>query len=333
MVKSKKILPNLKDLELVRGEIKKIPNKKGEYLRKVHYGCYLLCSESGLRISEAVGFDLNAKTRKGLYRIEKPKGKKERLIYVPKEVIQELKQNNWQPHQTNRFNFYHFLRKIKQEINISPKTELTPHNLRRAFATYQAESGMPLPVLQKLLGHSSIRTTALYWKDIYSDDNDPNNILAGKKWLEGKEPPKTPPTIEEKLPIQPLRNSEPSIIKNKPVIAAKKPDNSLLKSGKGNNSTITNYQPQKLISEISSKTPEKFSLNTNEQLPLITNGEQPTNKEQILLIKIKQLEKELVKVKAENEKLRVENKHLKALINQDQETETKILQPLPLKGK
>ena len=62
MVKSKKILPNLKDLELVRGEIKKIPNKKGEYLRKVHYGCYLLCSESGLRISEAVGFDLENKT-------------------------------------------------------------------------------------------------------------------------------------------------------------------------------------------------------------------------------------------------------------------------------
>jgi len=51
MVKSKKILPSLKELELVRGKIKKIPNKKGEYLRRVHYGCYLLCSESGLRIS------------------------------------------------------------------------------------------------------------------------------------------------------------------------------------------------------------------------------------------------------------------------------------------
>jgi hypothetical protein len=62
MVKNKKILPSLKDLEQVKGEIKNIPNKKGEYLRKIHYGCYLLCSESGLRISEAVKFDLSAKT-------------------------------------------------------------------------------------------------------------------------------------------------------------------------------------------------------------------------------------------------------------------------------
>lgn len=162
MVKSKKILPSLKELELVRGKIKNIPNRKGEYLRKTHYGCYLLCSQAGLRISEAVKFDLNSKTRKGLYRINKTKGKKERFVYVPKEVIKELKSQNWKQNQTNRFNFYHFLKKIKQETNISPKTELTPHNLRRAFATYHAENGMPLPVLQKLLGHSSIRTTALY---------------------------------------------------------------------------------------------------------------------------------------------------------------------------
>ena len=90
----KKILPSLKDLELVRGIIKNIPNRRGEFKRKNHYGCFLLCSESGLRISEAVKFDLNAKTRKGLYRIEKPKGKKERYVAVPKKVIQELKENN-----------------------------------------------------------------------------------------------------------------------------------------------------------------------------------------------------------------------------------------------
>jgi hypothetical protein len=59
MVKNKKLLPSLKDLEQVKGKIKQIPNKRGEFLRKIHYGCYLLCSESGLRVSEAVRFDLN----------------------------------------------------------------------------------------------------------------------------------------------------------------------------------------------------------------------------------------------------------------------------------
>jgi site-specific recombinase XerD len=90
----KKILPSLAELELVSKKIKNVPNRQGEYLRKVHYGCYLLCSESGLRISEAVKFDLNAKTRKGLYRITKTKGKKERFVYVSREVVKELKKNN-----------------------------------------------------------------------------------------------------------------------------------------------------------------------------------------------------------------------------------------------
>jgi len=90
----KKTFPSLGELELVRKGIENIRNKRGEFLQGIHYGCYLLCSESGLRISEAVKFDLNSKTRQGLYRISKPKGKKERLVYVSPQVIKELKKNN-----------------------------------------------------------------------------------------------------------------------------------------------------------------------------------------------------------------------------------------------
>ena len=37
MRKYKKILPSLVELAKVRGRIKQIPNKKGEYLRGIHY--------------------------------------------------------------------------------------------------------------------------------------------------------------------------------------------------------------------------------------------------------------------------------------------------------
>lgn len=160
--------------------------------------------------------------------------------------------------------------------------------------------------------------------------------MAGKKWLEQ---PKTKPPLPENSasPIrgnlsEPLpKNPDSEIVRNKPIIATERPSNSLLNIRKGNNSAITNYQPQPVIRQISPKTLEKFSLNTSKQLPVITNGEQPVSKEQILLAKIKQLEEQLKQVQAENEKLKTENKHLKSLIRKDQETEAKVIQSLPFK--
>ncbi|CAG8843135.1 18581_t:CDS:2, partial [Gigaspora margarita] len=82
----------------------------------------------GLRISEALNFDLSLE------------------------------------HGENQYKNLYLLR-VKKEMNISQNIELAPHTLRRCFATYNAISGMPLPVLQKVLGHSKISTTALYIKD------------------------------------------------------------------------------------------------------------------------------------------------------------------------
>jgi site-specific recombinase XerD len=53
-----------------------------------------LCEKAGLRVSEAMNFDLSKKTRNGLYQITKTKGKKKRYVYVPKQVTSELKRNN-----------------------------------------------------------------------------------------------------------------------------------------------------------------------------------------------------------------------------------------------
>jgi len=88
------MLPTLSLLEKIPPQILKISNQQGEYKRNIHYGCYLLCEKAGLRVSEAINFDLSTKTKKGLYQITKTKGKKKRYVYIPKSVVSELKANN-----------------------------------------------------------------------------------------------------------------------------------------------------------------------------------------------------------------------------------------------
>jgi hypothetical protein len=333
------MLPSLQLLEKVNQEIKNIPNRRGEHLRKVHYGCYLLCHKSGLRVSETVSFDLENKTEKGLYRISKPKGKKERFVYVSKEVIRELKANNWQPNQTNRWNFYFFLKKIKRELNISGSVELSPHTLRRSFATYHAEAGLSLPILAKILGHSSIRTTALYWKNTYQDpNNEVGPILAGKNWLESREPPERPLSTEnfpEKKGIyselsQIPKNPKPIFIDQKPLIPNKNPthaNNSLSVS------KTTAKTPAKLVNEISPNSQGIFLLNasqkkdqlkTTQQLIFSPNeGEKSSKQELILLQKIKKLEEQLKQTTTERD-------NLKQLLHQEKQRADNYQQQLKI---
>jgi len=88
------MLPSLQLLEKVSRKIMSVPNRRKESKREVHFGLFLLGYKSGLRVNEAVGFDLSSKTKRGLYRIEKTKGQKERFVYIPKEIIKELKKSN-----------------------------------------------------------------------------------------------------------------------------------------------------------------------------------------------------------------------------------------------
>jgi len=165
MTKSLTILPSPQLLNQIWDYLLTRPNKKGEARKLAHECLFLLCWKVGLRISEAVGFDLNLEHQQTEYKnlyLLRGKRNKERWVYISPELVKELKKRDWQPNQTTRFGFHKFLQQTKKEMKISAKIELSPHTLRRFFATQQALSGMPLPVLQKVLGHSNLATTSHY---------------------------------------------------------------------------------------------------------------------------------------------------------------------------
>ncbi|CAG8667929.1 8762_t:CDS:2 [Paraglomus brasilianum] len=154
-----------------------------------------------------------------------------------------------------------------------------------------------------MLGHASVRTTALYWQNIHQepDNGDIGPILVDRK-----------PLIPNKKPIQQCNSlSTPKTLKKTPGM---------------------------LINGISTKEPEKFLLNsvgkksdqlkTNQPLIIVANKKgKLTDSEVILLAKIKSLENQLARIQAENNNLKSENQHLKALVQQfQQKTKTQIIQ-------
>jgi integrase len=63
-------------------------------------------------------------------------------------------------------------------------SDITLHDLRRSYASFQASSGTPIATVQKLLSHSSVDTTMKYY--ISTPDSAAKksvNALHVAKWL------------------------------------------------------------------------------------------------------------------------------------------------------
>lgn len=134
---------------------------------------FLLMYACGLRISEAAGLEVTAIDGvNGLIRVV-GKGNKERCVPLPAPVLAELRRL-WTSHRDKhwlcpsptgkgpitRDALWQTFKKVKGEAGI--KARVTPHSLRHSYATRLLESGVSLRIVQILLGHSSIGTTAIY---------------------------------------------------------------------------------------------------------------------------------------------------------------------------
>lgn len=154
-----------------RGEIARLleatQNPKHRALLMTAYG-------GGLRVSELVRLQPgDIHSERMLIRVNQGKGRKDRYTLLSRRLLEELR-TYWRAFRPRPWLFpsrdpsrplpANTAKKIftaaKQRAKIQHGHGI--HSLRHSFATHLMEAGVALPVIQRLMGHGSLNTTAKY---------------------------------------------------------------------------------------------------------------------------------------------------------------------------
>ena len=163
--KRNKKIPEILTIKELKALIVNTSNIKHKLIIKLLYGC-------GLRVSELVNLrkeDLNFEEE--LIHIKLAKGRKDRFVKIPDSIVNELKSyyeldDSGVLFSSNRggklttATIQAILKNASKKAKI--KKRVYPHLLRHSFATHLLEQGTDLRIIQKLLGHSDIKTTQVY---------------------------------------------------------------------------------------------------------------------------------------------------------------------------
>ena len=139
-----------------------------------HRAALMVCYGSGLRISEAVKLKVgDIDSQRMVLRVERGKGAKDRYSILSRRLLEVLRVY-WKQQKPTDYLFPG----RKPGTHISDATlqqvcrdaaflsgihkRVTAHTLRHSFATHLLENGEDLRVIQVLLGHTRIDTTARY---------------------------------------------------------------------------------------------------------------------------------------------------------------------------
>ncbi len=164
--KKEKRLPEVISREEVQQMLAATSNLK-------HYTIIAILYSAGLRRSELLNLrlkDINIERRQ--IWVRGGKGKKDRTTLLSKNLIPEIRryQNEYKPNYwfiegPNRkpYSAASIAAVVKNAAkNARLKKTVTPHMLRHSFATHLMDNGVDTRIIQKLLGHNSIKTTSIY---------------------------------------------------------------------------------------------------------------------------------------------------------------------------
>jgi site-specific recombinase XerD len=129
---------------------------------------------AGLRVSEVVALKIcDIDSKRMLLKIEQGKGRKDRFAMLSPQLL-ELLRDWWRiarprvwlfPGQNpvNHLTTRQLNRAVHAAARMAEITKrVTPHTLRHSFATHLLEQNIDIRVIQVLLGHAKLDTTALY---------------------------------------------------------------------------------------------------------------------------------------------------------------------------
>jgi len=183
-----------------------------------------LCYGCGLRAGEVVRLKVkHIDSAQKIIRIEQSKGRKDRNVMLSPETVDLLRQwwkarrgfdahttplqERWlfpgrkpgRPMTTRQLN-----RLFHEAANgAGIKKGVTLHALRHSFATHLLERGTNIRILQALLGHDKLETTARYTHvatGLIADIKSPLDLLSQPRRKPGKRPSKKPDTGEKDQP-------------------------------------------------------------------------------------------------------------------------------------
>jgi len=189
-------IPVVLSPEEVRRLLDAAPSFKCRLLLSLAYGC-------GLRACEVVSLKVSdIDSAQMVIRIEQAKGRKDRYVMLSPELLDMLRQwwkaarpQGWlfpgrpavNPLTTRQLNrLFHLAAKAAET-----KKGATLHSLRHSFATHLLESKLDIRMIQALLGHKRLDTTAHYTRvatDLISKVVSPLDQLVKKDKKD--EPPK-----------------------------------------------------------------------------------------------------------------------------------------------
>ena len=163
-----KKLPIVPAVEEIRRLFEHVPGIKNR-------AALMVCFGAGLRVSEAVSLKLShIDSARMLIRVEHGKGAKDRYTTLSPALLETLRSYcrivrpageylfpSWTP--DRHISSGVLQRACKEAWQLAGLTKrISPHSLRHAFASCLLDNGVDTRVIQVLLGHSQITTTAHY---------------------------------------------------------------------------------------------------------------------------------------------------------------------------